>query len=200
MIQDLRIKNKSSIGFTLVEVLVVLVLLVSVGALIGSILFSAFRGASKTDVLQVVRQNGNFTISQIAKTIRNAKQFDGVSNDVGGSYINNCVLPLPTPPTPTPTPTLYKYIKVTSLDNISTTYTCDTDVAKNILANGSPLLDTKNVFLASCSFTCVQNSLSDSPTITIQIGLSQAGGVSLFAEKTATLNFQTSIAIRNPLR
>ena len=79
---------KSSFGFTLIELLVVILIIFSVGILIVSILFSALRGANKTNTIDLVRRNGNSAITQMSKMIRYSQSFDGVSID--GSTYTTC--------------------------------------------------------------------------------------------------------------
>ena len=66
-------------GFTLVEVLVVMVIVLVVGSIIIGVLFAAARKSNKASSLDVVKRNGNYAIEQMAKTIRYAAKFDGVS-------------------------------------------------------------------------------------------------------------------------
>ena len=185
-------------GFTLVELLVSLIVLVAIGSIIGAILFSSLRGASKTNVMQSVRQNGNYAILQLSKTMRSAKSFNGVSTD-GVNYQTNCVQIPVVPPSPTPTPIPYSYVKLTSFDDQPMVFSCS---QTTIYLNVDSLIDTTSVLLApnSCSFTCGQSSIADPPTITIKFSLTQANTGTLFAEKKANIDFQTSIAIRNFLR
>ncbi len=194
-------------GFTLIELLVVMTLLLAVGTIIGVILFSSLRGTSKTNTITAVRQNGNYAISQMVKTIRNANRFDGMSTD-GINYITNCSVPTPPVPTPTSPPVVYNFIKITSVDGFQTTFICpDTSFSPSTIAakNGGgvkvSLLDTTTVSLVSCLLTCTQASLSDAPTIGITFALKeQSGSSSLPVEKTANVSFQTSVTLRNQPR
>ncbi len=72
-------------GFTLIELLVVILVIFSVGVLISSVLFSALRGANKTNTIDTVRRNGNSAITQMSRMIRYSQSFNGVSTD-GVSY------------------------------------------------------------------------------------------------------------------
>lgn len=177
---------RKSEGFTLVELLIVVILLGIIGSMIGSILFASLRGSSKTAVLQLVRQNGNYAISQMAKTMRNAKNFNGVKVNIVDDYITDC--------TQSGT-TQYKYVKVTDFTNSPVTFSC---MSPSPSINGLPLINTASVTMDSCSFTCSQNSIVEPPNITFNLTLYQlGGGVTAFAEKNASLSFQTSISIRN---
>ncbi len=185
-------------GFTLIELLVVMVLLAVVGTIIGAILFSSLQGASKTNTVTTVRQNGNYAISQMVKTIHDAKSFDGVSIN-NTSYITGCVVP---DITPIPTPPQYAYLKVTSLDDQSTVFACQEKTISTIV-NGTTtsMFSTSAVTLDtnSCFFTCTQSNLTDTPTIGINFSLSQyqTQGAVVLPEKQARIPFQTSVTVRN---
>src|SRR5471030_3143176 len=117
-------KNINNKGYTLIELLAVIIVMVTVGGIITSILVSALRGENKTNATTQVRQNGDSAISQMYKSIAYAKSFDGISTD-NVNFDINCVPGNPPAPTPTPTPTAYKYIKITSFDGGQTTFACE---------------------------------------------------------------------------
>lgn len=184
-------------GFTLIELLVVIGIMVFVGGTIGSILFSSLRGTNKTNTITVVRQNGNYAITQMAKMIRNAREFNGVSTD-GSTFTTDCSKIVP----PTPSPA---YVNITSFDGGQTTFSCCSTTITSSSAslssvcapgNYTELIDINAVTLNSCSFSCTQNSSSDYPVIGINFSLS-AKGNNLPPEKSATIPFQTSIILRN---
>lgn len=177
-------KKNNQRGFTLIELLVVIVVLMSTGMVIGAILFSSLRGASKASILTTARQNGDYAISQMTKTIRNAQKFGGVKvNDLWETdcSINGGLI-------------ISSHIKITNPDNNETVYSC---AYPNIKSNGVSLLDTSLVESPSCYFTCSQNSPSDSPTIGINFTLVEKQDVIALVENTVRLQFSTSVQIRN---
>ncbi|MDO8658022.1 MAG: type II secretion system protein [Candidatus Levybacteria bacterium] len=184
-------------GFTLIELLVVIGIMVFVGGMIGSILFSSLRGTNKTNTITVVRQNGSFAITQMAKMIRNAREFNGVSTD-GSTFVTDCSKIV----APTPSPA---YVSITSFDGGTTTFSCCSSTITSSSAslssvcspgNYTELIDTNVVKLDSCSFSCTQSGTFDYPNIGINFSLS-AQGTNLPPEKSATIPFQTSIILRN---
>ncbi|MBI2034148.1 MAG: type II secretion system protein [Candidatus Levybacteria bacterium] len=192
---------------TLVELLVAMGIIASAGGIVLSIFFLALRGSTKTDTLTVVRQNGNNAISQIAHLIRNARRFDGVSND-GVNFQNNCVQQQANP---TPTPVPYQYVRITSNDPGQSTFICNYNPSPDpitIASASSPvpspavtpppalLLDTDVVSLDSCYFTCYQETTAQNPVIGIHFLLS-ARTESGFVERSASIPFDTSILLRN---
>lgn len=162
-------------GFTLIELLAIMFVFITLSSLLVGILVSTLRTSNKTNTLNVVQQNGQFAITQMAKIIRNARNLD-ILTDCSG-------VPIQT-------------ISVTTSDLLSATFSC---TGTNIASNGADLLDTTSVRLTSCQFTCTQSSPTDYPIIDINFSLSQAGP-STFIEQRASASaipFQTSIVLRN---
>ena len=180
-----KFKNNNS-GFTLIELLVVMVVMITVGLIVVSILVSSLRGADKATTIEAVRQNGNYTVLQMSRMIEFAQSFGGVSVDNSG-YTIFC--PIATPSAQ------YKYVKITSFDGGQSIFSCDLPAGK-IASNGASFLNTNEVTLSSCYFTCARDNLSQSPAIGINFTLNQKSSSSFF-EKKATIPFSTSVVIRN---
>lgn len=184
-------------GFTLVELLASVIVLVAVGSVIAGTIASSLRGASKTNTIENIRQNGNYALNQISKNIEYTLPFDGkntgLSND-GIVYATNC--PYSLGPTPAPLATSYSIIAVESADNVVTRYKCTSSPAE-LSANGTTsLVDLTSVSLKSCSFSCIQNKAIDIPVIKIkfEIGPENSNGL---AENSGSIIFETSVTIRN---
>lgn len=174
----MKIYLKQQQGFTLVEMLTVIVIFVVIGVIAMSILITAFRTSQKTDIITLIQQNGNYALSQMAKTIRDAR---------------GLVSPFPCSP-----PVSGNTISILTPDDQQVTYSCGGQ-PPTIASNGASLLDTNTVALQSCSFTCSQSSPSDLPIIQINFSLQQQSN-SKFSENIASasaVNFQTSVGIRN---
>lgn len=198
--QELSILNSK--GFTLIEMLVAIGVFVVVGSIAVSILFSALRGTNKTNVITIVRQNGNYAISQMEKMIRNAKSFEAVSADLGYTWETVC----------NPS-THYRQIKISSFDDVETTFKCnDNNNISSVSASGATvyLLDTSSVSLPStiplpqnrCYFTCSRPDSVSPPIIGINFYLTDTSTTG-FAENKASQSailFQTSVQIRNDHR
>lgn len=182
-------------GFTLLELLVSVIVLVVTGTVTVAILTSSFRGGSKVNVVNNIRQNGSYAILQMSRAIAYAKTFNGVSTD-GVNFISNCVQPAPPAPTPTPTPAQYQAVKITSFDGGETIFSCSSSA---IASNSASLLAANSVAVVSCSFTCTQDETADLPLVGINFTLSQEGA-GIFAENKTEVPFGTSVTIRNPQR
>ncbi len=170
-------------GFTLVEMLAVMVVFIIVGSIMLSILVTTFRTSQKTDTLTQVRENGNYVLTQMAKTIRSA---------------TGLVAPFPCV-----TPVITSTLTVLTPDHNQIIYDCTippSPTPATIASNSASVLDTSAVTLTACSFTCTQNSKSELPIIQINFSLKQQSS-STFVEKTvSTVSFQTSVVMRNIIR
>lgn len=68
-------------AFTLVEMLVVIALLSIFGILILTIFTRSLRGGNKSQIIGIIKQNGQSVLEQMDKTIRNADNVVCLSND-----------------------------------------------------------------------------------------------------------------------
>lgn len=72
-------RNLGQAGFTLVEILVVVsILLVSIG-IAGDLIISVIRSYNKARILNEIEQNANFVLSKISYDLKNARSLDSVS-------------------------------------------------------------------------------------------------------------------------
>lgn len=188
-----RFKNHK--GFTLVELLVVITVLITVGIVSVQIITSSLRGTNKTNLIDTVRQNGNYAISQMAKAIQYSEEFLGLSpDDSAGSYTRTC----PSSPAdpPVPVTTSYKYIKIKPFDEEIIKYGCGI-AGDEITSNTSPLINTSSVAVSDCSISCTQAGVADPPIITVFFKLSPKNPGTLFEQILSPITFQTSVTMRN---
>lgn len=193
--------SKLQKGFTLIELLVVMVIIGSIMTIVAGIVTSVLRGTNKTNVINKVRENGNYAIFQMARTVRYAKSFEGGSVD--GNPPWSCQL-MPLPLTPTPTLVRYKAVRTTAFDGMMTTFSCNDSAdtpRETIASNSESLIDTTSVALPTpistfCFFTCRQERIADSPTVEINFTLTSKT-TSTFVETQASIPFTISIKGRN---
>lgn len=190
-------KSNLEEGFTLVELLAVMVVMVAVGIIVSSILVSSLRGTNKTSVINDIRQSGSYPVAQISKMIEFSKSFEGVSlSPLPENYTTNCVPAAdPPPPEPTPTPTQYKYIKIALFDDSEVIFSCEGDPL-SIASNGASLIDVDYVNVDSCYFTCSQNYITQPPVIGIHFLLSKKASTN-FSEQSVSIPFDTTVTVRN---
>lgn len=177
-------KNRNiQCGFTLVELLAVIAIFGVIGGIAASILVTSLRISKKTDVIINVKQNGTYILDQTEKTLREAR------------FLKN---PFPCGPQSSPTQT--QSLTTMAFDGTQTVLSCngDSDVPPNTIANnGVSLLDTNSVKLNTCSFTCIQQSPSDYPVVTINFSLLNNTTSKLVEASTSAILFNTSVVLRN---
>lgn len=178
-------------GFTLLETLVAISAIATVGILIAQVFFTTTRSNTKTELLKDVKQNGDYAIEMIGRMIRNSV---GVTS--------SCL--------PDPGASL-SYVDIKNADGNITEFGCLGNsevlrIASTSAAFPSPyFMTSSNVSLGTTScanipiedfhFTCT--SYVDQPsTVTIHFKLSQKGTPVDQFEK-ASLIFQTAVSPRN---
>jgi prepilin-type N-terminal cleavage/methylation domain-containing protein len=191
-------------GFTLIELLASTVVIVSVSAIIIGILSSTLRGANKTTTINVTRQNGTYTISQVSKMLRFARTIDAID----GVSPSNCITNVPLP-TPQPSLTQHTSVQFTTIDGGQTTLACiplsgGLNPPYTIASNGASLLDTTAVQIPSgmCAITCDQSTQSDAMIIGVTFSLKtlQAFGpftLPEFIASSSAIEYKTSVILRN---
>lgn len=182
----MEMKNR---GFTLIEMLVAVVITAVLMTVAGSSFFSMLRGATKTELIKEVKQNGDYAISIMDIKIRNAR-------DVTSS----CTLVGVTGNT----------LTITNPDNSQSTFACVTNsgvrriqetitpVAGAPIANyitNSSVTIANNCNTPNLSFTCKIGSDGKSKSVNILFSLLQPGVVT--AVDQYTQNFNAQISLRN---
>jgi prepilin-type N-terminal cleavage/methylation domain-containing protein len=178
-----KIQNTSN-GYTLIELLITIAMLATIGTIMVSILFSTFRSSNKSQAISELRENGNYAISQMSKSIGFAKSFNGVKVNLSGTYTSTC---------PVSGSPHYQYLKITGFDNGTTEFSCSAGI---IASNSSSLIDTTSISVTNCYFTCSQPDASAPPTVDINFTLNKILGGSL-SENAGSVPFQTSVTVMN---
>lgn len=163
-------------GFTLIETLISIGIIASVGILIAQVFFTTTRVNTKTELLKDVKQNGEYAMDVVSRMIRNSSAVDCSSTPAS--------------------------LGITNSDGSSTTLGCafDSDNSVNRLASTSATvqyLTSSNVTLGTCTsliFTCT-SSTDQAPTIKVEFKLSQKGTPVDQFEK-ASVSFQTTVSPR----
>lgn len=169
---------KKQKGFSLIELMVGIAIIISATTVVLSIIVSSFRISNKNTTADTVRQNGNYAISKISRTIQFAESFIGTSSD-GTTFNPVCS-------------DEYQAIRIRYQD-MDTTIRC-TDTSIDF--NGIPILDnTVDVVDGSCQIAC-ERDLDSTPIIGISFSL-QKGGANTSAEQSSRINFSTKIKMRN---
>lgn len=179
-------------GFTLVEMLVVILVFTTISAIVIAILTTTFQGNNKTNALNLIQQNGNYAMTQVVKSIRNA---------------STLIAPYPCGTVSSPTAT--SSVSLRFPDGSTSTFSCNDSLGHTTLAsNGAALIDTSSVTVSSCSFTCGQATIngtvspSSNPIIGVTFSLQSknSNGFADLQASASAIQFQTSVVLRNLLR
>lgn len=174
-------------GYTIIELLTVVGILVIISALVTGILYSTLRGSSKTKIATSVAQNGSYALSVISDAIVSSYAVTAIN----GNPITDC--------TASPSGTM---ITLKKSDGSSISFSC----ANNTIASGSAsLIDTSQVKIdttniANCYFYCSQPS-NDSysiPIVGFGFTITDKSTSTLFENKSSAV-FNTSVSLRNYL-
>ena len=159
-------------GFTLIEIIVVVGILGIIMIMGSNLFFSILRGSTKTKILQLVKQNGDYAISVMERMIRNARSVNGGGNS----------------------------ITITNPDGRTTAFSCsDLDGnGTNEISSNSARLISNEVKVENCSvFSITPGEVGVRPAVvTINFTLSQAA-VTTRPEEQASVSFQTTVGLRN---
>ena len=177
---------KKNSGYTIVELLAVVTILVAVAGIISALITQTLRGSSRTNITNQVSQTGNYVTSVITNSIITAENVVAV----GGEAIADCTL----------NPTGNSIELLVSQKRGTILYECSSDT---ISSNSASLIDTERLRIntndaAACYFTCRQQSNDPYTPPVIEFGftLTQKSEEALF-ESRAQAPFTTSALMRN---
>lgn len=137
--------KKNYQGFTLIEMMVVIGILLIVGTMAVGLFFQTLKGASKVEILKEVKQNGDYALGVMERMIRNARAIPSPCIDKDEASIT-----------------------IANPDNGTTTFS----LAGGQIASNSGRLTGTNVSATALTFHC--NPLS-SPVVNITFTISQTG-------------------------
>ncbi len=171
--------RKLKYGYTIIELLAVVSILVIISGIISGILYSTLRGTGKTRINTEISQNGAYALSVFTNSVVDSGSVTQI-NDVD---IDDC--------TASPSGTS---ITLKRLDGSATNFACsDNTISKD----GVSVVNNNIVSITNCSFTCRQKSDDpySIPSVDISFTISQKSGN--FVELTGTSTFNTSVSMRN---
>lgn len=187
-------------GYTLIELLIVMMLLIVTGTVVVGILNATYRGTSKSKITSDIAQNGNYALSTISNVLTNSRQLISFT-PTNSASITDCVN----------TPPAGQSLTVLGFDGGTTTFTCNenelTISSSSAIFSALPptptpykitqLIDTSRVKLApaTCSFTCTQQDIYSPPRIDVRFQLVNSAGTA--SDKTGAASFNTSVSLRN---
>ncbi|MEK7513539.1 MAG: type II secretion system protein [Patescibacteria group bacterium] len=154
-------------GFTLIELMVVVVIFALFSVTLMGLLLATLRGSNKAQLTQVLHQEGDYALMNMARTIRQGKSAAcgsgqiTVENNDGGTIIFSRVL----------NESVYK-----------------------IASNSSQFLTGTRGTVSNLAFTCYVNETGQT-TVTLGFTLAAMSGVQV--QEKFTQDFATSVSLRN---
>lgn len=175
------------LGFTLMEIMVTIVILGGLGVVASSSLFSLLRGASKTELVKEIKQNGDYALSVMEIKIRNAH--DIVSTCDGSAATSLTIINQ-------------------DIDRTQTEFACNNGrISQRDLgapgASPSPTteyLTNSSVAIPACttanfSFTCATSTVTGSKNVIFKFTLTQNATVG--PAEAVSQTFQIQVTLRN---
>ncbi len=177
--------NKTSIyGYTLIELLAVISILVVLTGIITGIIFSTLQGSSRTKKSTQLSQNGVYAASLIQGVIsdsRNVTQIDDID-------IDDC----------TGDPTGESSLTLKRLDGEKTRLSCELiDGVYTVASNGASLIDITSVKVTSCNFYCSQ-AVQDPYSIPIVSVYFNLVGINDSSSSGFSASAASSLRVYNP--
>lgn len=154
-------------GFTLIELMIAMAIFALFSVTLVGILLATIRGSNKAQLIQVLHQEGDYALTNMARVIRQGKSAvcDSdqitVENDDGSSVI-------------------FSQIANESVNKIA--------------SNSSQFLTGTSGTVSNLAFTCYVN---ESGQITVTLGFTLAAASGSQVQEKFTQDFATSVSLRN---
>jgi len=163
------VKKRENLGFTLMEIIIVVAVLGVISVIISGILITSLTGSSKAEVIKDVRQNGSYALSVIEGMVINSRSVSCTTDQI---------------------------LTVMDLDGFSTNFFCNNGRIASDSATLNAYLTSTNVAVTGCSFTCSVNP--GVPTkVEINFTVSQIGSSDLKSSEKSSQNFNSVVVARN---
>ncbi len=179
-------------GFTLIEMIVVVAVLIIMGAILSQIFSNTLRGSNKAQVLSSIKQNGQSALDTMDKTIRQADKVVCVSltgNEIvtfqSGTYTKFAFV--------APTLLINGYIYQ---DNSNQPLDCSTFSANQQILTDTNLITGVSINTLGGVFN-VNNQAGFGDIVTIKFNVSPGLGIaSSFNNQIDPITFQTTVSLR----
>jgi len=164
-----KTKNEKFSGFTLIEVITVSGIMALFSITLISVFMASFRGGTKSQLLQRIRQDGDYVLTSMSREIKKAKTIDNIANCVAGAAD----------------------LQLTLVDGSSITYSLSSDK----IASDSSFLTGTAGKAENLNFRCYVVR-PGKQIVTISFTLSAGEETGSQAQEKLTQNFATSVSTR----
>lgn len=195
------VKVQPQRGFTLIELLIIFGIMAIIGGVTSDLLMGIFKGANKASVMNEIKQNGNYALNFMDRTIRNASSIQLSDSDkivIQNQENASCIRFWMHTPAPLPNVkngfisyTTANYCTVSAIDNTL-------DESTTFPTEGGSLINTDLV--SGVSLTNGNIAVDSFPgkpsTVSVGFTLSQGEKASSRNDYTAAEIFKTTISLR----
>ena len=190
--KNINIQKSRSLGYTLIELLAVISILVVISGIITGILYSTLRGSKKTSATIEMAQNGAYALSIISNSVIDSEDVLKVKTSVG-TEVTDCTK---SPSGPE--------ISLRRFDGATTTFKCELlngvfTVSSNSGALNVSLINTQELKVDSdyCSFSCTQKVGDPYSIPIVGISFKITDKNTGLLESAVSSTFETSVSLRN---
>jgi len=174
-----KYKKTIKSGFTLIELIVVIAILVVISTISLNILITILRGSLKAEITKDVKQSGDYALNILTRMIRNAHSIESTCSGSSTS------------------------ITIKNPDGGQSQFLCDltNNYVSSTSAHLSPTpvpqpLTGQDFTLSNCSFNC-QQTTGNPPVITVDFTLGKNTETFTRAEEKIEIDFHTKVALRS---
>ncbi len=176
-------------GFTLLETLIAISIAATVGILVAQVFFTTTRTNTKTELIKNLRQNGQFALDIMERTVRNALSVESTCLESGSTLSSLSIV------NPDGNSTTFECkldgLGVTRIASTSGTGISQYLTSSDVTIGGTSCIDAAN----SLEFTCISNP-DGSKRVTIGYSLGEAG-TPIDQFERSSISFQTIVVTRN---
>lgn len=172
---------KPMVGFSMIELLVVVALIGMIGAITTQVFILALQTQGKSEIIKEVKQNGDYALSVMESMVRNSSDILSISCNETSSQLT-----------------------IQNPDGFNTVFDCTGSNISSISGSenadptptGAPLTNSR-VKVSSCTYRVICPTPPINPKyVYIEYTVSQAGA-GTGPKDTSSLNYQTTISLRN---
>jgi prepilin-type N-terminal cleavage/methylation domain-containing protein len=163
--------KKLNKGYTLIEMLVVIVIFATVALVASETLILTLRGTRKANAVSKVRQDVDYALGSMERQLRGAKLITSACTGAASSQIS-----------------------FTDQNGNNVTFSCINVNNSNLpasIASSSGTLTSSNITISACSFTCTPGNGSSPTQVTMNINAKDLAG------QNAPVSATTQVTLRS---
>lgn len=168
---NIVIINKMKNGYTLVELLVVIVAFAVISIVASETIILTLRGTYKADAISKVRQNVDYAMSSMERQIRGAQSITSLCDNKA-----------------------YPQIDFIDQNSNPVSFACvniNQTGQDSSISSSSGTITANNLTISQCSFTCLQSSGGSPPSVLISITAKDTSG------QNAAVSAETQVTLRS---